>query len=45
MNVQGVLLREMMDRGKLCDVSSGCLAVGPELTYCSGVIRTKVDEC
>ena len=43
MNVQGVLLREMMDRGKLCDASSGCLAEGPDFTYSSGVVRTKVD--
>ena len=43
MNVQGVLLKELMDRCGLTDASSGCLAKGPDYTYCSGVVRTKVD--
>ena len=29
MNAQGVLLKELMDRCSLADVSSGCLATGP----------------
>jgi len=43
-NQQEVLLQEVMVRSNLSAVSLGCMASGPEYTYCSGEVRTTVDN-
>lgn len=36
-------MKEMMERSDLSVVSLGCMASGPEYTYCSEDVRTLVD--